>query len=1120
MGGRIQQFGEQHGKGDSIRQAVAATVLMVLAVLSARGAAAGPARARYVPDEIIVKLRALRADETDSTETAIARDKLRVLSGLDQQGLREFRPLVRGFRGRQTKLHESRDGRRTPATLSQQRLLRRSQRVRKRTARTDLGRLYRIRLDGQSDAGVERMLAALRRLPAVEYAERNSIVSICAEPNDPLYGSQWALAKINAAQAWATCHGSGDVVVAVADTGVDCDHRDLRANMWVNEAELHGVAGVDDDGNGYVDDIRGYNFIAGDSDPLDDSGHGTHCAGIIAACTDNGLDVAGLCWNARILPLKMLNDEGLGTVAEGVEAIYYAVANGADIISCSWGDAEDSRVLRDAVAYAYGEGVVLVAAAGNDHSNVPFYPAGYAEVIGVTATQSNDGRSYTSNFGSWVDVAAPGQGILSLRAAGTSAGMPADAFTTQLSGTSMAAPHVAGACALLLGANPFLAVDEVRQQILATVDPIDAGVCLSNGRLNAARALEAAVPALGVVGFDRDAYPEGSDVLIHLADRHLKDTGVQTVTVVTDAGDVELVTLGATALALGVFSAVLPSEDGVAVPGDGRIQAHDGNWITVEYLDADDRDGGTDLGVVGQARADYTAPAVLDVEIEPRGTLARVTVTTNEPTQIEVRYSAAGGDSVTSLARDVTFSSYHRVSLGPLARGVDYGLAVTVTDVAGNETVAERNDVGQVYSVRVDPNALLVPDMYRTIQTAIDRAQAGDTIWVADGTYAAPGRGPIDFKGKAIAVRSESGPEACIIDGNRRGPVVAFTSDEDGRSILDGFTITNGAWTDFGGGIYCSMSSPTISNCAFISNTAEEQGGGMYCGAGSNPTVIGSSFEDNRADAGGAVSIAGNAGPVFRQCLFFNNAAEFYGAALASRGAAVALANCTISGNEAGESGGGIWSDRAGSFRLDNCILWGNTDSSDQSAVERAQIEADPALVELNYSCVEGWAGIFIGVGSFGQDPLFADPENGDFHLRSAAGRWDSELTSWVQDTVTSPCIDAGNPGWPLGDEPLTVPDDPNNVRTMNVRINMGAYGGTVEASMAPRDWVLRADLTNDGIVGWEDLGSMTAAWLCSEDQQTGDLTRDGVVDAADLVLLALQWRCRSTRGTLIEPVQ
>ncbi len=204
------------------------------------------------------------------------------------------------------------------------------------------------------------------------------------------------------------------------DTGVDYNHPDLQNNMWVNEAELNGTEGVDDDNNGYIDDIHGYNFIYRNSDPMDDYGHGTHCAGVIAAEGNNNRDISGICWNARIMALKFIGSLGNGSVSDAVLAHYYAVEAGADVISNSWSLSEDSQALRDAINYANSQGVIVVAAAGNYNSSMVRYPAAFENVISVAATNTIDSRWYYSSYGNWVDIAAPGMNILSLLANGTS----------------------------------------------------------------------------------------------------------------------------------------------------------------------------------------------------------------------------------------------------------------------------------------------------------------------------------------------------------------------------------------------------------------------------------------------------------------------------------------------------------------------------------------------------------------------------------------------------------------------------------------------------------------------------------------------------------------------------
>lgn len=611
MGGAAQR-----GKGGFIRYPLLAVVLSLLAWA---GAWMSPsyAAARRRPNEIIIKLRpcAERADP------GVRLEKLQ-----ERWAGRQIRPLVRASR---------REGQ-----------------------RADMDRVYRIRLDDREGATIEEILQAYRGQADVEYAEVNPIVSICTEPNDPRYDSQWALRKIDAAEAWDTCRGGREVVVAVIDTGVDYRHRDLAQNAWRNDAEFYGLDGVDDDENGYTDDVWGYNFIYNESDPMDDHGHGTHCAGTIAAVGDNGLDVSGVCWTARIMPVKILGADGDGSAADGAVAIYYAVDNGADVISCSWGGPERSELLGEAVAYAHRHGVVVIAAAGNENSDELFYPAARAEIIAVAATTSSDARSLSSNYGAWVDIAAPGRGILSL-------GLSSSTHTAIRSGTSMAAPHVAGAAALLLSADPFLTNEQVRELLCATGDPIAAGISASNARLNVANALRAAIPEQGIVRFDREVYAPGDDVGILLADWHLRGAGIQVVRA-GGAGDLETVTLTETETSLGVFQAVVPSEDAMGVREDGRIQIRHGDDITVQYADADDGQGRVVEWTAAMAQVDGLAPTVAQVEVEMVGPVARVKVVASEPATAHIRYKPTNAEADSLTAGASEFSTFHRIKLGCL----------------------------------------------------------------------------------------------------------------------------------------------------------------------------------------------------------------------------------------------------------------------------------------------------------------------------------------------------------------------------------------------------------------------------------------------------------------------
>ena len=327
----------------------------------------------------------------------------------------------------------------------------------------------------------------LRTQYPLEFCEPNAVLSLDAVPNDSLFGSLWGMSNIKAPEAWNISQGSDDVVVAVLDTGIDYNHPDLAANSWINGDEI-AESGQDNDGNGYVDDRRGWDFYNNDSNPYDDHGHGTHCAGTIGAVGNNNLGVAGVSWRVKLMPVKFLASNGAGTTFGAIAAIDYASENGADIINASFGGSFKSDAMEAAIARARDRGVLFVAAAGNSASNndsKPQYPANYDvdNIISVAATDSSDKLTFFSNYGALtVDIAAPGLQILST--------LPGGGYG-YMSGTSMAAPHVAGLAALYKGLNPSASYQEIKNAILSTVDPISAlqGKMLYGGRINALRTL-------------------------------------------------------------------------------------------------------------------------------------------------------------------------------------------------------------------------------------------------------------------------------------------------------------------------------------------------------------------------------------------------------------------------------------------------------------------------------------------------------------------------------------------------------------------------------------------------------------------------------------------------------
>jgi len=306
-------------------------------------------------------------------------------------------------------------------------------------------------------------------------------------PNDPSYGSLWAMPKIQAPQAWSINTGSRQVIVAVVDTGVDYTHPDLVDNMWTNPNEIPNN-GIDDDGNGLVDDVRGWDYYNNDNNPYDDNSHGTHCAGTIGATGNNGIGVAGINWQVKIMPLKFLGSDGSGSSSNAAKAILYANSKGATAISNSWGGGSYNQLLYDAIS---ASSAVVVFAAGNDYGSnndvTTYYPASYncAQIIAVASTTETDGLSSFSNYGpTTVDVGAPGSNIYSTT--------PGSSYGTK-SGTSMATPLVAGLAGLLKSANPSLTNSQIKSAIMTNVDSISAlsGKCVSGGRINAYKAVSA-----------------------------------------------------------------------------------------------------------------------------------------------------------------------------------------------------------------------------------------------------------------------------------------------------------------------------------------------------------------------------------------------------------------------------------------------------------------------------------------------------------------------------------------------------------------------------------------------------------------------------------------------------
>ncbi|HMJ35770.1 MAG TPA: S8 family peptidase [Baekduia sp.] len=305
---------------------------------------------------------------------------------------------------------------------------------------------------------------------------------------DPRAAEQWALqgdAAMGAASAWRQTVGA-DVTVAIVDSGIDLGHPDLAPNLWTNPGEIPGN-GADDDGNGYVDDVHGFDFVGGDGDPQDANGHGTHVAGIAAARGGNGIGGSGVAWRARLMAVRVLDADASGTTTAVAQGIHYAVDNGARIVNLSLAGPSATTDLEDAIRYAQQRGVLIVVATGNagaDLAGAPTYPAAYPEdnVLGVAATDSAGGLSAVSDYGPGADVAAPGEQILSTALGGE---------YEWRTGTSMAAPHIAGALVLLAAARPDLDARGLRDALLGQTR--HTGLAVETGAVDVGAALRAVI---------------------------------------------------------------------------------------------------------------------------------------------------------------------------------------------------------------------------------------------------------------------------------------------------------------------------------------------------------------------------------------------------------------------------------------------------------------------------------------------------------------------------------------------------------------------------------------------------------------------------------------------------
>lgn len=366
------------------------------------------------------------------------------------------------------------------------------------TEKIDLSRIYRIRFPENLD--VQYLAQKLRTDPQIEYAEPDYLRKLTFIPNDSLYYKQWHLQKIEAGKAWDIETGNSKIIIGIIDTGTDIYHPDLRSKIWKNEDEIAGN-GIDDDKNGYIDDVYGWDFAEKDNNPVNTSSnskaaHGSMTAGVAAAATNNKVGVAGIGFNTLIMPIKCSRDypkDSEQYILSGFEGIKYAVDNGAQIVSCSWSGSSASDYELEIVRYVHKKGAVIVAAAGNSNNDTAEYPASYPYVLSIAATNENDQKADFSTYGNAVDLAAPGTSVFTTWGYNEGYGFN--------NGTSFSTPLTAGAVALVLASHPEWNAQQAAQQVRISADNIDNlnptyRYQLGKGRLNAFQALSIVSPAI------------------------------------------------------------------------------------------------------------------------------------------------------------------------------------------------------------------------------------------------------------------------------------------------------------------------------------------------------------------------------------------------------------------------------------------------------------------------------------------------------------------------------------------------------------------------------------------------------------------------------------------------
>ncbi len=976
-----------------------------------------------------------------------------------------------------------------------------------------LSRIYVLTLPASTD--LETALSTLAADPLVVYAEPDYIGRGAGAPDDQYFPFQWSLhntgqsdgqvgADVDILAAWDMTTGVTSTVLAIIDTGVDLDHPDLAAKV-----------------------VTGYDFANGDADPQDDHGHGTHVSGIAGAVTNNGTGMASVCPACRVMPLKALNSDNWGYYSWWIDAIEYAVDNGAHVINMSMGGTDPSQLLHDAVRYAYSADVPIVVSMMNDGDDTLYYPAAYTETIAVGATDRNDERWSSSNYGSHIDLVAPGASILSAKWDDTYA---------IWDGTSMAAPHVAGVLGLIHGLRPGFTVEELRTVLRATAED-QVGPANEDkqgwdqyfgwGRLNAAQAVQYVVPP-AVMMVDGPATGLGSSDYAFVAEvgpvtttqplTYTWETAGQSPVVHTgglsDTATFNWTVSGTHTISVSVanFGGTISETHAISIRA-----AEPGETFTVC------RSGGCDFESIQDA-VDFAVNGVIIqvatgvyTDVNTRGGLAQV-VYLDKGAIIRGGYDIDFTEPPDPEAHPTTIDAqgtgralYITGNVSPTVEG----LSITGGSAGGLGGGLGGGDVGGgVYIIDAD-----VTLRNNRIVSNTARWGGGVYLWASRSTLT----GNLVTTNTARwggGIYLESGSHASLLGNLLSGNVVekdgggAYLQESD--ALLDENVVISNQAGEWGGGLYLYQSDARLSGNRVAGNAATRDGGGIYVWA-SDARLDGNLVIANTAEEGGGLYL-GNSGPVLTNTIVADNQASQAGSGLYVRGSTPRLLHTTIARNGTTDpgagDGSGLWITDDGSVysrvMLTNTILVGHQAGITVAAGSTATLEATlwGQGAWANGTDEAGTGLIITGTPAhnYWGLPAFLDPDGGDYHVGPSSAALDGGVEAGVsvdldgEPRTAGASPDLGADEWPAA-LASSLQAHPNPVYggetlTFTLRVtNTGNVPLHTTITYTPPDHVTPGDdltwepvLAPDGV--WEEAVAATV-----EAAYTGALT--GVLSIA-----------------------